>query len=61
MDVVLTINANVMMDGMVNYATPNFVILAVTNMVSVRTELACASPAGMENIVHLKVVLAGKF
>lgn len=56
----LTTNACVMKDGMVNYAIQSFVILAVMNMDSVRMEPVCASLGGMESIARLKAAREGK-
>lgn len=60
MDAAWMTSVNAMTDGMVRYATRNFVIRDATSTVSAKMERVCASPDGMENIAHWKDVREGK-
>lgn len=52
---VLVKRASVILTGVVSTATQSFAILDATSMDNARTELVCASRAGMGNIVRWKV------
>jgi hypothetical protein len=57
---VLMESVSAMMDGMVNFAIPNYVIHDAMPMGNAKMERVYVSLVGMVNIAHSKVALEGK-